>query len=473
VATAALTEGPTGTAIDYTLEVMPRSGLFRPLLALDLRRTTERWVGDALKTLAQALDEGAEDLPERSLLGPAPRLTKDGAARLDSLLSAMPPSHLGARLAAFLRGAPEREQLMMSPIALAQAWIAPLDEVVDYLVQAARLGLLSVRIDLLCPACLVPRMPAAFEGGPPVHCEGCGILLDQSFPEALAVHFCPSPQIRVIDAKIHCLGSPSRTPHVVAQETVRPGTEADLATELAPGTYQLRTIPALGPAALIEVNDAETEREATFTLRATVQPQIASLRPLPRRVGFRNESGTQVIVILERLIPPRRVLTLGRMLAEFPGLRELVPNAGFFSRMTCFNGAAVALRAASPEAAAKLAAGLGRAKVVHPSDCVVLAAYANAGAALDDLAAIDRAGAMVALAEGAVFEHALGKRVVPMGPAVDRAHDLLGASGVGRLAVPSSALGQGELAELATRRGLAHVPSPAVGASEPAAWLTL
>ncbi len=473
VATAALTEGATGTAIDYTLEVMPRSGLFRPLLALDLRRTTEKWVGEALRSIAQALDDGAEDLPERSLLGPPPRLSKEGAARLESLLASMPPSHFAPRLAAFLRGAPEREQLMMAPIALAQAWIAPLDETVEYLVEGARRGLLSVRIDLLCPACLVPRMPAELGGGPPVHCEGCGITLDQSFPEALAVHFSPSPQIRTIEAKIHCLGSPSRTPHVVAQETVPPGAEADLATELAPGTYQLRTIPAFGPAALIEVNDSETEREARFTVRATLQPQLSVLRPLPRCIGVKNERDTPFVVVLERLVPPRRVLTLGRMLAEFPSLRDIVPNAGFFSRMTCFTGAAIAVRAPSPEAATRIASGLGRAKVTHASDCVVLAAYGNATEAIDDLAGLDREGAMFSLAGGTIFEHLLGKRVVPMGPAIDRAHDLLGASGVGRLAIPRESTTEGELAELVRGRGLSFVPSPAATTSEPAVWLAL
>jgi hypothetical protein len=473
VATATLTEHAGGTVIDYTLEILPRSSIFRPILVLDLRRTTEKLVGATLDAVVRSLDElPDDDEPPPSLAGPAPRLQKAAAERLETLLGELTPSPIRTRLGAFLRGAPEREQLMMSPITLAESWAAPLDEVVACFVEAARRGLLAVRLDLLCPACLVPRMPANLDAtGPRVHCEGCGILLDQSFPEALAVHFTPNPSVRTIQAKIHCLGSPARTPHVVAQETLAPGAETDLATELQPGMYQLRTIPAFGPAALVEVSDSEIQKDAAFVLRGAIQPQLAPLRPLPRSVTFKNEQSAEVVALLERIVPPRRVLSLGRVLVEFPDLGDLVPNGGFFSRMTCFSGAALAVRAPSAENASALAAALSRARTTYASDAIVLAIYATTGAAIDDLSAVDRASSLWALTDGPVFEHVLGKRTVPMGPAVDRAYALLAASVPGRVAIPIAALESGEIEAVVRARALGAVPAIVSEPPEPAAWL--
>ena len=476
VATAVLTEHPGGTTIDYTLELLPRSGIFRPILMIDLKRTTEKWVDAALDAVVRVLDETPpsvddEDVP--SIAGPAPRLPKLAAQRLETLLAELPQTPVVARLGAFLRGAPEREQVMMAPIALAEAWAAPLDEVVGCFVEAARRGLLAVRIDLLCPACLVPRMTPNFEGGPRVHCEGCGILLDETFPESLAVHFTPNPAVRPLHVKLQCLGSPARMPHIVAQETIGPGADADLATDLAAGTYQLRTIPAFGPHALVEVSDAEVEKDAEFALRSMLVPQLVLLRPSPRRIGLRNEQGAPIVAILERLIPKRRVLSLGRVLVEFPELRQLVPNAGFFSQMTCFQAIAVAVRAPSVEAAQELRVQLGGARLTYGSDNVILAVYGAASLALDDLSRIDRAGKLWAMVEGTVFEQPLGKQTVPMGPGIDRAYTLLGASVPGQIAVPYEATQSGEIGLALLARGKGAVPAAVSAPPEPAAWLVL
>ncbi len=450
-----------GTRIDYELEVEPRSGLFRPILSFDLGRTTEKYLAHALSSLIGELDREGEVDPEWVLLGPPPALTAKQSARLDDLAAQLGPSALTARLASFVRAAPERDQLMMSPLALSQAWLTPLGDLVSHFIDATRLGLLGARIDLLCPACLVPRAQVE-EGGPPprVHCESCNVTLDAAYPESLAVHFFPNPEIRALRAKIECLGSPARTPHVVAQDTLDPGATADFTMGFEPGTYQVRTLPVIGPAALIVVGDGEQGDAAPFRLEASLQPQLVHLRPEPREVSLTNASGSRVTVVIERLVPPRKVLTLGRLLAEYPSLAELVPTRGFMSTMACFRAHALAVRAPTEDAARGLAAALRSARVAYPSGAIVLAIYADPDALFADLAAVDLSGSLTGLSVGSAFESVVGGRSIPMGPSVDEAYAALTASYPGRIATAHETLRLPDVAAAAARRQWTAHTSP-------------
>ncbi|NUP12696.1 MAG: hypothetical protein HOW73_42190 [Polyangiaceae bacterium] len=423
-----------GTVIDYSLEVLARNAIFRPVVNFDLKRSLEPALRRAIEGVVAQLEQDVELDPERSLLGPAPALKQREAARLVELVSELAPSQLRDRMLLFLRAAPEREQHSMSPITLAQAWIAPLEDVAQLFIDAATIGLLAVRVDLLCPACLVPKAMLDEQGRmPEVHCESCGIPLDPSYPEGLALHFFPSPSIRTLRVKNECIGSPHKTPQIVAQEAVEPGAEVDLATTLRAGTYQLRTMPAVGPAALIDVRDGEDTKSAAFTLRGSLQPQLARLRPEPTSIPFRNASEVPVVVVLERLEPPRRVLSLGRMLVEYPALRKLLPATGFISSMSTFLGVAVAIRALSPDAANKVQSALRRARLTYVSDSVVLAVYADGERSHEDLRELDLSTMLVGVCEGTISESTIGPRSVPVGPAIDDAYAAMCSAGFGRI----------------------------------------
>ncbi|MBL9027669.1 MAG: SRPBCC family protein [Myxococcales bacterium] len=452
-ATAQLATTETGgTSIDYALEVEPRTALFRPILSFDLKRTTERWVGEALGAVVAALEDQSQDDAERLLLGPPPALSAKQAARLEELGSRLPPGPLVSRLVSLIRAAPERDQATMSPLALSQAWACPLEDLVAFLIQAARVGVLGARIDILCPSCLVPRAELGPNGPPPgVHCDTCAIPLDATFPESLAVHFFPSPEVRALRVKLECLGSPSRTPQIVAQETLAPGAEADLTIPLEPATYQLRTLPQIGPPALLVVGDGEQGSEVAFDVGASIQPQLVHLRPEPRLLAVRNLSGGSFTVVLERLVPPRKVLTLGRLLAEFPDLADVVPTRGFVSTMACFQAYALALRLPDETSAVAAARALSGARVAYPSGPVVLALYAELEPLFDDLAKIDLSRALVGFAAGAAFENVIGGKSIPMGPSVDAAYDALGASYPGFIAAQRASLERPEIIAAASR----------------------
>lgn len=416
-----------GTALHYQVEFLSRSAIFRPVLVFDLKRSLEPNLRQAIEAALAFLEKEVDlDPSPTNFVGPPPALRSHEASRLAELASAITPSALRDRLVSFIRAAPEREQQSISPIAMAQAWVAPLEEVALLFVAAAKVGLLGVRIDLLCPACLVPKAMVDESGRlPDVHCETCGIKLDATYPEALAIHFFPSPQVRSLKIKAECIGSPSRTPQIVAQDSAAPGAEVDLATSLTPGTYQLRTMPAFGPSALIDVREGDVSPSATFTLQSSLHPQLARLRPEPTQILFRNLSDQPVVAVLERVEPPRRVLSLGRMLIEYPVLKEILPPTGFISSLSSFPGVAISVRTVTPEEAASVAARLTRARSLYVSGVVVLALYADGERAHEDLKVLDLTRMLVGVAEGIVAESSIGARQVVVGPAVDKAYEMM------------------------------------------------
>jgi hypothetical protein len=292
-------------------------------------------------------------------------------------------------------------------------------------------GVLGVRLDLLCPACLVPK--AQIQGSAPVaeHCDTCKIRLDATFAEALAIHFFPSPDIRDVRPKVECFGSPARTPQIVAQDFVPSGGSVDLAVPLTPGTYQLRTIPAAGPPALISVRELDTARSIELRVGTSIHPQLSRAHPAVQSLVLHNDTSETRVAVLERVLPPRKVMSLGRMMVEFPELAALVPFSGFLTAVHVFFGAALALRASSEADATALVGSLSRARLARSSDLHVLALYADVESCVADLGATRGRWALAGVAYGQCMEGVIGKKQIPAGPAVDRAYASMSVSAVG------------------------------------------
>jgi hypothetical protein len=451
-----------GTRIDYALRVVPSGLVAKGLLAVDLPRSTLRYVRAALEAAVRLLDERGGADPEHTVAGPPPPLTPLERARIVERIDRLPASEIRNRLTRFVEEAPEREQLLISPFSLAEAWASPLHHVGVLLVDAARVGVLGVRVDLLCPACLIPRARIDASGAATAtHCESCAIPLDPAFPESLAVHFFTSPTIRPLRDRLDCLGSPARTPHVVAQEPLEAGASTDLATPLEPGTYQLRTLPSAGPAAMIEVAPSTASATPTaiarFTIGRTIQPQLARVANSPTAIAVTNATGAPLVVLLETVARPRRYITLARLLVELPEIREVLPESSFYGQLSAYLGAAIAVRAPDPNRASALAEELARrgARAVYASGLHVLAHVGDLDAALDLALALDRSEILVGLATGSCAEHPSGGRVIPVGAAVDAAFDAANGGVFGAIAVSAQTTEDPALLSFAAARSLA------------------
>ena len=132
--------------------------------------------------------------------------------------------------------------------------------------RATRAGLLDLRWDLLCPLCRGPQESESSlsEVSSKVHCETCRIDFTVNFDRFVEITFRPNASVRTADVKNYCIGSPQRTPHVVAQQLLAARTKRAVLLPLEEGRYRLRVLELSGERLL--TIDASGAPEATVTV---------------------------------------------------------------------------------------------------------------------------------------------------------------------------------------------------------------
>src|SRR5215813_9984585 len=81
-------------------------------------------------------------------------------------------------------------------------------------------GLLVLQWDLICPLCRGAQDSGSSlkEIETSVHCETCKIDFTINFDRFVELTFRPNATVRRVEVGEYCIGSPQRTPHVVAQQ---------------------------------------------------------------------------------------------------------------------------------------------------------------------------------------------------------------------------------------------------------------
>jgi class 3 adenylate cyclase len=131
----------------------------------------------------------------------------------------------------------------MRPYELADTWGAPRRAILELFLSAAKLGVLNMRWDVMCPLCRGAKAtaPALDELRKGVYCPTCSIDYEANFTQNVELTFTPHAQIRAINAGSYCIGGPMITPHILIHQAVQPGEARTLHTRLEPGNYRVRT----------------------------------------------------------------------------------------------------------------------------------------------------------------------------------------------------------------------------------------
>ncbi|MBL9086096.1 MAG: hypothetical protein JNM10_03050, partial [Planctomycetia bacterium] len=238
-----------GTRVVTELDATPRSALAALALPL-LMRSARRGHQAAHARLRLELLGEAEAPPERRAI----------VRKVATRLAAVGPvaDDLAAHLASFLSGADAADLVRVRPYALADRWKAPRREVLATFLQAVRAGVLELSWESLCPHCRgAPRSARRLaDVRAAARCEACALDFEVEFDRNLEAVFRPAADLRRIGAETYCLGGPGATPHVVAQQRVRPGATVAFTATLAPGAHRVRVARRPGLASL-EVGRAD------------------------------------------------------------------------------------------------------------------------------------------------------------------------------------------------------------------------
>ncbi len=236
----------------YTLTVEPANLLGAVLLAAGFFTSA----GRTFAKLAAEANQFAAGMRADPFDHRVPPASPETARRVEAMVAAIeatPNGHrLARRLADFVINAQEVDLWQIRPLRLAREWRLEARSAIELCLQAVKNGLLELHWDLLCPRCRVAKVSTVGLDQLPTgaHCSSCNIDYGRDFSRNVEASFRPAAAVRPIAGGQYCLFGPMSTPHIKIHVTLDPGQSRDVAAQLPPGDYRLRTLEP-GPEQLI------------------------------------------------------------------------------------------------------------------------------------------------------------------------------------------------------------------------------
>ncbi len=291
-----------GTRLTYQVSVTPRSMFGALSVALQMKLIGAPRYARAFANYDQMAMSGA---PLSSTDG-AVELSAAAVDRIDSIKRKLINEHAETetvtRLANFIQTADEFAVARIRPYQLADDWNVSRRDVLELCLKATRAGLLDLQWELLCPLCRGARETGNTlrEISSELHCETCRIDFKVNFDRFVEVTFRPNSSLRVVKMQDFCMGSPQRTPHIVAQQLLGPQASRVLTLPLEPGRYRLRALEMSGGLDVSVTADGGNG-DARVAIADSGWPheplKLATLASLQ----LENATAAEQLLILERL----------------------------------------------------------------------------------------------------------------------------------------------------------------------------
>lgn len=204
------------------------------------------------------------------------------------------------KVADFLLLADDFSVARIRPYHLADEWKESRREVLEICLLATRVGILDLQWDILCPLCRGSQESASSlkDISSDVHCHTCKIDFTANFDRFVELTFRPNAAVRRINVAEYCIGSPERTPHVVAQQLLKPDEQRELTLPLEIGNYRLRAVELAGSLSVTVSPDGSPSARVV----AVSEGWNGELLRIGERsaLELKNETGAEQLIILER-----------------------------------------------------------------------------------------------------------------------------------------------------------------------------
>ena len=205
------------------------------------------------------------------------------------------------RLADFIEHGDDLAVSSIRAYKLADDWREPRRLVLEVCLRATRVGLLDFQWDLLCPLCRGAgrREHSLKDINSNLHCETCKIDFTVNFDRYVELTFTPNPSVRRVEVPYFCVGSPERTPHVVAQQLMRAGDKRELTLPLEAGNYRLRALELEGSQDITVSPAGETSAQVTVSNNGWSRDALHVSERFS--LTLKNETDAEQLLILERM----------------------------------------------------------------------------------------------------------------------------------------------------------------------------
>ena len=320
-----------GTTLLHQIRIKPRGMIGRTLAAVEIGTRGRKGIDRVYRRIDATL---TGKLGRDPVIDPyeAPEpLSGDRRRRLerwlDSLVERGFEPNLVERLGDFLELAPAQEVARIRPLAIARRLGLEADAVVAACLRGAAEGVLVLLWDILCPVCRIPSQVIDTLRNLREHgsCEACRLDFDLDFANSVELIFRVHPEIRETDLGTYCAGSPSHSPHVVAQARIAAGERVTLDLVLEPGSYRLRG-PQLPYAIDFRVEPVAASRRWELELQRGPSADLPrTLRAGGQVLALANGNDREILVRVERTAPRDDALTAARA-SSLALFRELFPG---------------------------------------------------------------------------------------------------------------------------------------------------
>jgi class 3 adenylate cyclase len=291
-----------GTRLTYEVSVTPRSMFGALSVALQMKFISARRFAQAFKNYD---DMALLAIPPTSVDSTV-ELSSAAIDRIDNIRRKLQAdtgeTEIIDRLASFVQTADEFAVARIRPYQLADDWNASRRSVLELCLKATRAGLLDLQWELLCPLCRGAQETGSSlrDISSELHCETCRIDFKVNFDRFVELTFRPNPSLRPVAMQDFCMGSPQRTPHIVAQQLLASQSKRVLSLPLEPGRYRLRALELSGGID-VSVTAGDGISEAKVVIAESGWPyeplKLATLCSLE----LENATAAEQLLILERL----------------------------------------------------------------------------------------------------------------------------------------------------------------------------
>ena len=208
---------------------------------------------------------------------------------------------IAERLVDFLEHGDDFAVTRIRAYKLADDWGEPRRTVLEVCLRATRAGLLDFQWDLLCPLCRGAQETGSSlkDISTAVHCDTCKIDFTVNFDRYVELTFRPNPAVRRLEVVHYCIGSPTRTPHVVAQQLLPAGDKRELSLPLESGNYRLRALELPGSQD-VRVSSGGTHSAQVVLSRDGWNKEMLEVNER-FSLALNNATDAEQLVILERL----------------------------------------------------------------------------------------------------------------------------------------------------------------------------
>jgi class 3 adenylate cyclase len=233
---------------------------------------------------------------------------------------------LGTRLADIVLGSMASDLAHLKPKALAGNLGVPPRAAIEACLAAVKAGLLTMKWGLLCPNCRGAKLSVSTLSELPrgAHCSSCNIDYDRDFEKNVELYFAPAPAVRPVPDGGFCLSGPMGTPHVAVQVLLEPGERRDVAVDLSPGSYRLRT---MHPGVFVDFDYESGPFPSLHITASGVEVRSATDHPGEAgSVAFVNDAGFELAALIEDRTWVRDALTAPEVIS-LQAFRDLFAEA--------------------------------------------------------------------------------------------------------------------------------------------------